>query len=79
MHLQMLSGFALFFAETLYGNAAMVGDGTRHSSRACDDAGGRVVAHNVVRGFSVFSSSTQDVDLSITNRHTATLLNTHRQ
>lgn len=79
MHLQMLSGFVLFFAETLYGNTAMVGDGTRHSRRACDDAGGWVVAHNVVRGFAVFSPSTQDVDLSITNGHTATLLNTHRQ
>lgn len=60
-------GFVLFFAETVYCNTAVVGDGSRHSSRGCDDARGRVIAHDVVRGFAVFSSSTQDVDLSIAN------------
>lgn len=65
--LLLLSGFVLLLAETVYGDTTVVGDGPRHGSHARDDARGGVIAQDVVGGFAVLSSPTQDVDFPVAN------------
>lgn len=45
-----------------------------HSCYSCDNACCRIIAKNSVCGFTIFSSSTKDIDFSITYRHATILL-----
>ncbi len=56
------------------GDAAVVRNGAGHGGHARDDTGGRVIAQDGVWRLSVFTTAAQDIDLSITYRHTATFL-----
>lgn len=55
-------------------DAAVVRNGPGHCRDTCDDAGGRVVTQDGVRRLSVFTTPTQDIDFTVTYRHTATFL-----
>lgn len=56
------------------GDAAVVRNGAGHGGHARDDTGGRVIGQDGVWRLSVFTTAAQDIDLSITYRHTATFL-----
>lgn len=55
-------------------HTAMVGHWSGHRSHSCDDTCRRIVTENSICGFSIFPSSTQDIDFTITNRHTTVFL-----
>lgn len=59
------------------GDTSMIGDGPGHGCHAGDDARGRVVALDGVRGLACLTPPAQDEDLSITHGHATALL--HRQ
>ncbi len=56
------------------GDAAVVRNGAGHGGHARDDTGGWVIAQDGVWRLSGFTTATQDKDLSVTYRHTATFL-----
>lgn len=56
------------------GDTSVVGDGPGHGCHAGDDARGRVVALDGVRGLARLTPTTQDEDLAITHGHATALL-----
>lgn len=60
------------------GHTAMIRYWPGHGCYSCDNARCRIIAKNSVCGFTVFSSSTKDIDLSITHRHATILLSAER-
>lgn len=72
--------FKAFFIIPMNGHTAMIRYWPGHGCYSCDNARCRIIAKNSVCGFTVFSSSTKDIDLSITHRHATILLfqNTQR-
>lgn len=60
-------------------DAAVVRNGPGHGGNTCDDACGRVVTEDSVRRLSGFTSPTQDIDFTVTYRHTATFLKDERE
>lgn len=62
------------------GHTAVIRYWPGHGCYSCDNARCRIIAKNSVCGFTVFPSSTKDIDFSITHRHATILLfqNTQR-
>ena len=68
------SGLVELLVVSVYGDTAMVGDGSGHGCHPRNDACGGVVTQDIVRGFAILSSAAENEDLPITHRHAAALL-----
>lgn len=68
----------VFVAVAVDGHAAVVRDRPQHGRHSRDDACGRVVTHDAVRGFARFPSASKDEDLAVAHRHATALLHRER-
>lgn len=66
--------FKAFFIISMNGHTAMIRYWPGHGCYSCDNARCRVITENSVCGFTIFPSSTKDIDFSITHRHATVLL-----